>query len=129
MTGRIHGTRTAYRNGCGCDQCVVAEADYQAGWRNRRQAKPATAPLVQREDWMADGLCHNSPTPELWFPKRGDSIVYAIAICGTCPVKAQCLEYALVFNERHGVWGSKSERQRRVIRRERRKQQAIGDAA
>jgi WhiB family redox-sensing transcriptional regulator len=36
-----------------------------------------------------------------------------------CPVRRQCLEWALTHDEKHGVWGGKSERERRTMRRDR----------
>ncbi|MEZ5311676.1 MAG: WhiB family transcriptional regulator [Microthrixaceae bacterium] len=36
-------------------------------------------------------------------------------VCATCPVKTQCLEYALANRIDHGVWGGTSERERRRI--------------
>jgi WhiB family redox-sensing transcriptional regulator len=41
-------------------------------------------------------------------------------ICATCPVREQCLEYALQFRIDHGVWGGCSERERRRILKRRR---------
>ena len=57
---------------------------------------------------------------DLFFPERGSSTVKAKAICGECVVKEECLEFAVIRKERFGIWGGKSERERRAIRRERR---------
>lgn len=75
-------------------------------------------PLLDRS-WRDQGLCRLHD-PELFFPSRGDSGEAAKAICATCPVKEPCLEFALATNERHGIWGGMSERQRRRLRRARR---------
>jgi WhiB family redox-sensing transcriptional regulator len=45
-------------------------------------------------------------------------------ICAECPVKAECLEYALENRIDHGVWGGCSERERRRIQRRRRQEAA-----
>lgn len=63
-----------------------------------------------------DRGCVDSP-PRLFFPERGDSVDEAKAICRRCPYIEPCLQYALVNVERHGVWGGKSERERRQLRR------------
>jgi len=69
--------------------------------------------------WMIQGKCLGTD-PELFFPERGDSTVEAKATCQGCPVQHPCLEYALEAGEKFGVWGGKSERERRKIRRARR---------
>jgi WhiB family redox-sensing transcriptional regulator len=40
-------------------------------------------------------------------------------ICAACPVAGACLDYALVNNIDHGVWGGATESERRAIRRAR----------
>jgi len=59
--------------------------------------------------------------PEVFFPQRGERAVHLKAICAGCPVRSQCLEYALVAGEKHGIWGGASERERRRIRSDRRR--------
>lgn len=55
----------------------------------------------------------------LFFPSRGDSCVAAKEVCAGCPVRQECLEFALAEREVYGVWGGTSERERRRMRRER----------
>jgi WhiB family redox-sensing transcriptional regulator len=71
-------------------------------------------------EWMADGKCREVP-PETFFPSDGLGVIRAQRICATCEVSARCLEYALENHIDHGVWGGKSERERRRILRARRK--------
>jgi hypothetical protein len=59
--------------------------------------------------WKADAACKGCD-PNWWHPPRGgnrDSLK-AIAICNTCPVTAECLQYALDNDERGGIWGGVS---------------------
>ena len=42
-------------------------------------------------------------------------------ICAECPVREPCLEYALTVREKHGVWGGRTERERRRLIRQRRR--------
>jgi WhiB family redox-sensing transcriptional regulator len=70
-------------------------------------------------EWMAGGKCREVP-PAVFFPNDGVGVDAARRICADCPVKAPCLEYALVNRIDHGVWGGTSERERRRILRARR---------
>lgn len=66
--------------------------------------------------WQADALCAQTD-PEAFFPEKGGSTRDAKKICTTCEVKSECLEYALQNDERFGIWGGLSERERRKLRR------------
>ncbi|HEV7888599.1 MAG TPA: WhiB family transcriptional regulator [Acidimicrobiales bacterium] len=70
-------------------------------------------------EWMAQGKCRDVP-PSVFFPSDGVGVDAARRICADCPVKAPCLEYALLNRIDHGVWGGTSERERRRIARQRR---------
>ena len=73
-----------------------------------------------RPQWWFSALCRGID-PDLWFPERGEVTTLAKAVCAECPVRQPCLEYALANSERHGIWGGKSERERRTIRAARHK--------
>lgn len=67
--------------------------------------------------WMADGNCAHREA-STFFPSDGVGVEVARKICADCPVKTNCLEYALEHRIEHGVWGGASERERRrIIRR------------
>ncbi len=70
-------------------------------------------------EWMARGRCRDLD-PAIFFPNDGVGVQAAQRICAECPVKAPCLEYALVNRVDHGVWGGASERERRRLLRQRR---------
>ncbi|MFM7271281.1 MAG: WhiB family transcriptional regulator [Actinomycetes bacterium] len=76
-------------------------------------------PTETTQPWMADGLCRDYH-PSLFFPSDGVGVDRARRLCAECPVKAECLEYALTYRIEHGVWGGASERERRRILRDRR---------
>jgi WhiB family redox-sensing transcriptional regulator len=70
--------------------------------------------------WQEQALCAQTD-PEAFFPEKGGSTRQAKQVCRNCPVRAECLAYALAHDERFGVWGGLSERERRALRdRERR---------
>ncbi|MHA7144041.1 WhiB family transcriptional regulator [Arthrobacter sp. TmT3-37] len=66
--------------------------------------------------WQADALCAQTD-PEAFFPEKGGSTRDAKKVCGACMVKSECLEYALENDERFGIWGGLSERERRRLRK------------
>ena len=66
--------------------------------------------------WQTDSLCAQTD-PEAFFPEKGGSTRDAKKICQSCEVKTQCLEYALQNDERFGIWGGLSERERRKLRK------------
>ena len=66
--------------------------------------------------WQERSLCAQTD-PEAFFPEKGGSTREAKRICSGCEVRAECLEYALAHDERFGIWGGLSERERRRLRR------------
>jgi WhiB family transcriptional regulator, redox-sensing transcriptional regulator len=73
---------------------------------------------VMDEDlaWMEDARCLDAD-PEAFFPEKGGSTREAKRICSQCEVRDACLEYALANDERFGIWGGMSERERRRLKR------------
>jgi len=67
-------------------------------------------------DWQERALCSQTD-PEAFFPEKGGSTREAKKICTGCEVRAECLEYALAHDERFGIWGGLSERERRKLRK------------
>jgi WhiB family redox-sensing transcriptional regulator len=83
--------------------CVPSDRD-DTGWRNR-------------------AACRDSD-PNLFFPVGSTGVALeevqaAKALCRTCPVRAECLAFALETNQEAGVWGGASEEERRQLRRNR----------
>jgi WhiB family redox-sensing transcriptional regulator len=67
-------------------------------------------------EWHERALCAQTD-PEAFFPEKGGSTREAKRICSGCEVRAECLDYALAHDERFGIWGGLSERERRRLRR------------
>jgi WhiB family redox-sensing transcriptional regulator len=70
--------------------------------------------------WRDDAACRNT-NPDLFFPvgSTGEAVeetTAAIALCRRCPVREECLEFAMVTNQRDGIWGGMSEEDRRRMR-------------
>ncbi len=66
--------------------------------------------------WRERAACKDVDV-DVFFPLRGQSCEPALVYCRQCEVRAECLDFALTFKERFGVWGGMSEKQRRIIRR------------
>jgi WhiB family redox-sensing transcriptional regulator len=69
--------------------------------------------------WQVRAACVANAGAVDFFPARGESVRDAKAVCARCPVKRECLEFALRLKVAHGVWGGLSERERRTLRRDR----------
>ncbi len=72
--------------------------------------------LADPPEWQERALCAQTD-PEAFFPEKGGSTREAKRICSGCEVRSECLEYALDKDERFGIWGGMSERERRRLRR------------
>ena len=76
--------------------------------------------------WAERALCAEAD-PDAWFPDRGrrESLTFAKRICGHCPVRAECLDYALSGADTwagiaSGIWGGTTPRERAQLRRQHR---------
>ena len=67
--------------------------------------------------WQTDALCAQTD-PEAFFPEKGGSTREAKKVCKSCDVRSECLEYALGHDERFGIWGGLSERERRRLKKQ-----------
>jgi len=82
----------------------------------------ASAPLLDLEpveelpNWQERGLCAQTD-PEAFFPEKGGSPKDAKKVCLGCDVRGECLQYALANDERFGIWGGLSERERRKLKK------------
>jgi WhiB family redox-sensing transcriptional regulator len=92
------------------DFSAAVAADDPAPWGQALRAE---------ESWRLDALCAETD-PEAFFPDQGGSTREAKRVCGGCAVRTECLEAALANDERFGIWGGLSERERRRLRLQRR---------
>jgi WhiB family redox-sensing transcriptional regulator len=81
-------------------------------------AELALLPLSDVEElaWQEQALCAQTD-PEAFFPEKGGSTREAKRVCLSCDVRNDCLEYALANDERFGIWGGLSERERRRLKK------------
>lgn len=78
-------------------------------------AAHGTPPVTRHRD-----LACYDVNPEVFFPKPGVNPIEALAICGRCPHRDECREWAIDTGQRYGVWGgtTQQERARMVTRGE-----------
>lgn len=74
---------------------------------------------VRYQNWRDHAACRDED-PELFFPALEDDAAAATAqaraICAGCPVRTQCLQFALSSPERFGTWAGLTEVERRGMR-------------
>ncbi len=76
----------------------------------------SSMPVDPALEWQQRALCAQTD-PEAFFPEKGGSTREAKRVCLSCDVRVECLEYALAQDERFGIWGGLSERERRRMKR------------
>lgn len=69
-----------------------------------------------RLSWSHRAACLNMDATT-FYPDKGGSTSEAKKTCRHCPVRTECLEWALATNEQHGVWGGLSDRERDKLKR------------
>lgn len=74
------------------------------------------SPAIREElSWMALALC-----PEIgpiFHPQKGEVGTSAKLACGLCDVESECLTDVLQHDEEFGIWGGKSVRERRQLKK------------
>lgn len=83
--------------------------------------------------WRSDARCRQQNASFFFAPghleRKEDKDLRegsARALCRSCPVQPQCLDYALTVQEPHGIWGGMNELERRRVLRQR---SAVQEAA
>lgn len=71
-------------------------------------------PAPDPTDWRTAAACQHQ-NPAWWYPehRRNPTARQALAICAGCPVQDPCLEWALAVREPYGIWGGRTEAERR----------------
>ncbi len=71
---------------------------------------------VEADRWQDKARCRTIDNPDRFFPERGVSGRSARNLCGKCPVKSECLNYALEHEIEWGIWGGMTDRQRKKVK-------------
>lgn len=71
------------------------------------------APPARTLEWQDRSLC-SQVDPELFYVENEADEAEAKKVCAGCPVRAECLDYALSVGDLHGVWGGMTDLERRA---------------
>ena len=82
---------------------------------NRSLGQPKIHVRAPMGDWVNQAACAGLD-PDLFHPTRGEPTDAAKTICEACPVRAECLDYALRTNQQFGIWGGLTEQARGRLR-------------
>jgi WhiB family redox-sensing transcriptional regulator len=72
--------------------------------------------FVTRSEWMQSAACKGE-TVDRFFNPPGTVPFEALALCYRCPVRQDCLDYAVENRIEHGLWGGLTAKQRIDSRR------------
>ena len=75
------------------------------------------ADFLGRPEWHGRALCRGET--RTWFSVAPDNLERARAVCGGCPVRDECYQYAMADPDLEGVWAGFTAKERREIRRAR----------
>jgi WhiB family redox-sensing transcriptional regulator len=86
-----------------------------------------------REGWRLLAACRDEDT-DLFFPngETGEALAQtevAKSICATCPVRNECLEFAMTTNQPYGIFGGLTESERKSLRRRRSRERREAEVA
>ena len=94
----------------------VPDMTYMFTDRDSGPLEALPVPITEERPWVVFSACRDKDGA-LFFPETRRAEEHALAICATCPVSGECLEYALEADIRFGVWGGMTEKQRRRLAR------------
>lgn len=75
-----------------------------------------SAPVGDDKPWATFAAC-SGEEGMTFYPQNKREEAAALTTCGICPVQQECLDHALATNERFGVWGGTTEKERRNLSR------------
>lgn len=82
------------------------------GWYDRAACARST---LQGVTFFSDGKRGGGATPEMIRERK-----IALSFCAVCPVRQECLDFALETNQEHGIWGGLTVKARKNVRKQRR---------
>lgn len=93
---------------------------------NRRRFQIQSLDPVEKLDWQEDAACNEYDNVLFFGPDQGESELEkqarearAKAVCQRCPVLEPCLEFAMETNQKYGIWGGLTDKERASLKRRR----------
>lgn len=77
---------------------------------------PDPEELLYADLWRKEALCVGQPLT-IFFPESAESNLPAKRICQECPVRIDCLDYAVATSQDFGIWAGTTSEERKKIRR------------
>lgn len=81
---------------------------------------------IEQLDWQEDALCREYDVDLFFGPDQPESEIekqareaHAKTVCQRCPVKEPCLEFAMETNQKYGIWGGLTDKERASLKRRR----------
>jgi WhiB family redox-sensing transcriptional regulator len=68
-------------------------------------------------DFWARAACRKVAEKNIFFPEPGDPGTVAKLICAHCPIRRECLDWALDHREDYGIFGGTTGRERIEMRK------------
>lgn len=103
---------TPLAGGLRCHPCFAANTSPYVEFTHNDSRLVLTRPPA----WAERARCVDAD-PDTFFGGKGHPVGPAKAICSRCPVKAECLDWAIQQGEQYGVWGGTSPRERLLLLR------------
>ena len=100
------------------DDFLDDEADSNDSYVSERDTTITATSAVKLRELAADSMLCAQTDPEAFYPEKGGSTRAAKQVCLRCDIREKCLQWALDTDQRFGVWGGTSERERRAIKKQ-----------
>ncbi len=106
----------------------MSTQDHPSKKQNKTEKTVASklASLEAEARWQDIAACKGMDPLIFFGPEHAETVKEkhereeaAKEVCNICPVRAECLEYALASKEAYGIWGGYTELERKALLRRR----------
>lgn len=111
-TGHMHKEIVAQ---LGCHKMEITNV-VSGRWDYHQRDDIAPTPPPVATGWVEKAACGSQPDDRKFFPANGRPGAATRLTCAGCPVREDCLQYAITTGQEFGVWGGLSEDELRTLR-------------